>query len=101
MRVFLAPSGPPQNVVLTVTDNTILTLSWEPPAEDLQNGAITAYTINCTSDSGRLFAITVDAPQNISVGVFSVLEVSCGIYASTAVGPGPTVTTSVTVPGKC
>ena len=85
--------------MLTVTDNTILTLSWEPPAEDLQNGAITGYTINCTSDSGRLFAITVDAPQNISVGVFTALEVSCDIYASTAVGPGPTVTTSATVPG--
>ena len=86
--------------MLTVTDNTVLTVSWDPPAEDMQNGDIIGYTINCMSNDVAIFDATVNIPQNISFGVFSNREVSCDIYASTAIGGGPMVTSNVTVLGK-
>ena len=96
-----APSGPPLNFVLEVTDNTVLTISWDPPAEDMQNGDITGYSLNCTSTYGADFDAVVAAAQDISLGVFTPFEMySCAIYAFTAVGVGPTATASVTAPGK-
>jgi hypothetical protein len=93
-----APSGPPLNFMLTVADNTVLTLSWEPPAEDMQNGDIIGYTLSCSNSDGASLDVTVDSPRNISLGVFSALDVSCDIYASTAIGAGPVAASSVTVP---
>ena len=98
--MFLAPSGAPLTFMFAVADYTVLTLSWEPPAEDMQNGDIIGYTLSCSNSDGASLNVTVDSPRNISLGVFSALDVSCDIYASTAIGAGPVATSSVTVPGK-
>lgn len=100
MILFVAPSGPPQNFVVAVTDNTVLTVSWDPPADDMQNGVVTSYALDCMGSDATTFSFSVDSPQNISVGVFvPQVTYNCTIYASTAVGSGPTTTSTVTVPG--
>lgn len=97
----LAPSGPPQNFTLTVTDNSILSVSWDPPADDMQNGVITTYTLNCTNSNGQTLDIILNSPQTIYLGVYTPLLVySCTAYASTVIGAGPLISDSITVPGN-
>lgn len=98
---FSAPSGPPLNFSLTVTDNTVLNIYWEPPAEDMQNGDIISYTFNCTSNFGKSYSYDFSTQQNISIGVFMPSEMfTCSVSASTVVGMGPAATATITVPGQ-
>ena len=84
-----------------MTDNSVLVVSWDPPAYDMQNGVITRYTLSCTNSNGEPLDLTLSSPQTIYLGVFTPLSMySCTISASTIVGPGPLATASVTVPGK-
>ena len=86
--------------MVAVTDNTVLTVTWDPPADDMQNGVITSYTLDCIGSDETTFSFSVDSPQNVSLGVFMPQVVyNCTIYASTAVGPGPSISSAVTVPG--
>ena len=50
-----APTGPPQNIIALVVEATSLTLSWEPPVASEQNGIITSYDIEMTTETGEIF----------------------------------------------
>ena len=43
--MFIAPSGPPQNISGIALTSTKIQLSWEPPLSHHQNGVIQSYTI--------------------------------------------------------
>ena len=43
--MFIAPSGPPQNVSGIAVSSTKIQLSWEPPLSHHQNGMIQSYTV--------------------------------------------------------
>ncbi len=45
---LLAPNGPPRNVQLEVLNSTAVSLNWEPPLPENQNGEITSYLIEIT-----------------------------------------------------
>lgn len=64
----LAPSGPPEDVSLTIVSSTSIRVSWSPPLTDDHNGIIRLYNINITEvDTGDVFMET-------SVSTFLVLS---------------------------
>ena len=60
LNVYAAPSGPPQNLQGGAVSSHSITLIWEPPLFEDQNGVITGYTIhvtlNETEESFELFS---------------------------------------------
>ena len=46
----LAPSGPPLNIKTTSRTTSSLSLTWDPPTKDKQNGVIISYSA-CVSQS--------------------------------------------------
>eukprot|EP00066_Takifugu_rubripes_P017610 XP_011606876.1 PREDICTED: roundabout homolog 2 [Takifugu rubripes] len=89
-----APSAPPQQVtVLTVgnQNSTSISISWDPPPPDHQNGIIQEYKIWCLGNESRFHVNkTVDAAirsvvvGGLQVGVVYRVEVA----ASTSAGVG-------------
>ncbi|KAA0701789.1 Roundabout -like protein 2 [Triplophysa tibetana] len=89
-----APSAPPQQVtVLTVgnQNSTSISISWDPPPADFQNGIIQEYKIWCLGNETRFHVNkTVDAAirsvvvGGLQAGVLYRVEVA----ASTSVGVG-------------
>ena len=53
--LYIAPTGPPQNVFALETDASSITLAWDPPLPSEQNGDITNYVINMTNNDGEVF----------------------------------------------
>ena len=49
MRLFLAPGGPPTNIVVADETPTSLTVRWAPPSPSKRNGLIVAYRLEATS----------------------------------------------------
>lgn len=83
-----------------MTDNTVLSILWSPPAEDEQNGAITSYSLNCSIDNDSDFELILDSAQNIFLGAFTPMTTyTCSVSASTAVGAGPSAIASTIIPG--
>ena len=94
---LLAPSAPPANFEMSVTD-TIICLSWDPPPESDQNGVIVSYTLVCTEDEEpciwhqvKSFIVNFCADLYLPNQHFT-----CSVSASTAAGDGPT-TESITL----
>ncbi|MGH0129898.1 UNVERIFIED_CONTAM: hypothetical protein FKN15_029240 [Acipenser sinensis] len=89
-----APSAPPQSVtVLTVGNHnsTSISVSWDPPPPDHQNGIIQEYKIWCLANETR-FDInkTVDAAIRSVVigGLYSGIQYRVAVAASTSAGVG-------------
>ncbi|XP_075053191.1 roundabout homolog 2 isoform X8 [Mixophyes fleayi] len=89
-----APSAPPQSVtVLTVGSNnsTSISVSWDPPPSDHQNGIIQDYRIWCLGNETRFHVNkTVDAAIRSVVigGLFSGIQYRVEVAASTSAGIG-------------
>ncbi|XP_037952309.1 neogenin-like isoform X2 [Teleopsis dalmanni] len=85
------PSEPPNNVTLEVTSSSSITVYWEPPSEEEQNGQITGYKIR--------YRKLKDAPQTKSTpaniryfelnGLDRHSEYQVKIAAMTVNGSGP------------
>ena len=101
MRCYTAPSGAPEDFTYTLND-TVLLLEWTPPAENEQNGAIVSYTLSCSFDGEDVFEHTVKASiRALYWGVYErESNYTCEIYASTAIGGGPTASVSFTTIGN-
>ena len=53
-----APSSSPQNVSVVALSSTSLSVFWDPPALDSQNGIITEYRINITElETGNVISL--------------------------------------------
>lgn len=96
-----APSGTPEDFTVTLND-TVLLLSWAPPAENRRNGVIVSYTLSCSIDDNQVFELNLNATvEEIYLGVYRHESTySCNISASTSEGSGPNATASVTTGGK-
>ncbi|XP_036451085.1 roundabout homolog 2-like [Colossoma macropomum] len=94
-----APSAPPQQVtVLTVgnQNSTSISISWDPPPTDHQNGIIQEYKIWCLGNETRFHVNkTVDAAirsvvvGGLQAGVQYRVEVAAGTSAGTGVKSEP------------
>uniref|UniRef100_A0A6I8S547 Roundabout guidance receptor 2 n=1 Tax=Xenopus tropicalis TaxID=8364 RepID=A0A6I8S547_XENTR len=89
-----APSAPPQSVtVMTVGNNnsTSISISWDPPPSDHQNGIIQDYRIWCLGNETRFHINkTVDAAIRSVVigGLFPGIQYRVEVAASTSAGTG-------------
>ena len=55
---YTAPSSSPQNVSIMALSSTSLSVSWDPPSFDSQNGIITEYRINITElETGNVISL--------------------------------------------
>ncbi|XP_030060097.1 roundabout homolog 2 isoform X9 [Microcaecilia unicolor] len=88
------PSAPPQSVtVLTVGNHnsTSITVSWDPPPSDHQNGVIQEYKIWCLANETRFHINkTVDAAIRSVVigGLYPGIQYRVEVAASTSAGVG-------------
>ena len=82
--------------------DTVLLLEWIPPSESERNGAIISYTLSCAVDDKDIFVQTVKATlREFCWGVYKrEAAYTCEIYASTAVGGGPTASVTFTTEGS-
>ncbi|XP_064129163.1 roundabout homolog 2 isoform X1 [Loxodonta africana] len=89
-----APSAPPQSVtVLTVGshNSTSISVSWDPPPPDHQNGIIQEYKIWCLGNETRFHINkTVDATIRSVIigGLFPGIQYRVEVAASTSAGVG-------------
>ncbi|XP_070344798.1 roundabout homolog 2 isoform X12 [Equus asinus] len=89
-----APSAPPQSVtVLTVGshNSTSISVSWDPPPPDDQNGIIQEYKIWCLGNETRFHINkTVDAAIRSVIigGLFPGIQYRVEVAASTSAGVG-------------
>lgn len=90
LTIFLtAPTGLPQNIHALEINESSLTLVWDPPLASEQNGLITNYVLNMTTEEGNMLYFET----NSNTFTFSNLD-PYGVYyfaitAETVAGQGP------------
>ena len=94
----IVPSGPPQDFQVNITGSRTVKLSWSAPIEEDQNGIITSYSLSCQPEFNGLPAVLGNPGSYSFTGLTPVTEYNCTVYASTAVGDGPSMITSFTMP---
>ncbi|KAG9486714.1 hypothetical protein GDO78_006867 [Eleutherodactylus coqui] len=89
------PSAPPQDIRCNSQSSTSILVSWLPPPEDKQNGAITAYSINYSAVDGEdnkpheIAGISSDTRQYLLEQLEKWTQYHISMIAYTDVGPGP------------
>ena len=92
----IVPSGPPQHFQVNITGSRTVELSWSAPIEEDQNGVITSYYLSCEPELNGLPAVLENPGSYPFTGLTPATEYNCIVYASTAVGDGPSMVTSFT-----
>ena len=65
-------------------------LSWDPPPEDGQNGAIISYTLTCSSGDDVYSQVVKQHIRSFCLDLrLGNVEFTCSVLASTAIGAGP------------
>ena len=96
-QLFVAPSGPPQNIVAQASSARSLYFALDPPAATEQNGIIISYTINITGvETGERLQLASQSQSVNVTGLTPYATYLCAVAASTAVGPGP-FSTQITI----
>ena len=89
LRFLTAPTGPPRNIQTLEIDESSIILVWDPPLASEQNGLITDYAINMTTEGGN----TLYFETNSSTYTVSNLEpyqvYHFELAAETVAGRGP------------
>ena len=85
------PSGVPLNIQAAATTSTTLSLTWDGPSSDAQNGVIVQYVVNISiSETGERFQRIVGGAQTLILsGLHPYYEYTYIIAAVTSVGRGP------------
>ncbi|XP_042907153.1 neogenin isoform X2 [Parasteatoda tepidariorum] len=85
------PGDTPQNVSLEPASSTSITIRWEPPPLEYQNGVITGYKIRFKKRSGNAETKTADGSRRLYalVDLEKGAEYMVKIAAITAKGTGP------------
>ncbi|XP_073428318.1 receptor-type tyrosine-protein phosphatase delta isoform X30 [Dendrobates tinctorius] len=89
------PSAPPQDIRCNSQSSTSILVSWLPPPEDKQNGAITAYSINYSAVDGEdnkpheITVISSDTRQYLLEQLEKWTQYQISMIAYTDVGSGP------------
>ena len=102
--LYPGPSGPPENLHVEIQSSTSVTVTWDPPPTESQNGIITGYFINVTllenEDVFQLFSV---AKKLLIDTLKPFKSYDFVIAAQTSAGIGPysrTVTTRTPEDGK-
>ena len=78
---YLVP-GPPRNVVVRQRGLMYITLAWQPPLLDQQNGIITSYSVFITSQGGSAYTLVT---TGLSLVVSSLLPNTDHSFAVAAI----------------
>ena len=82
--LFIAPTAPPENFIITVINSTALELQWDLPPEEHRNGIIVGYTLSCEEmiSDEYLLVISPDFPLivNENGSVSLILNGFCSNY---------------------
>ena len=90
-----APTGPPLDVDATPVNSTSVTISWNPPALENQNGVITGYVINLKIVGSEGVTQYSSSSDNITIGsLHPFTTYAYTVAAQTSVGTGPHTTSS-------
>ena len=85
-----APSAAPVGLIVLSQSSASLTLSWELPPTESQNGIITGYSINVTSSTTGEVVLLSTTNSYVSVTSLSPYTIYlCSVAAQTTVGLGP------------
>jgi hypothetical protein len=87
----LAPTGPPTSVTVTAISSTSVRISWQAPAQELQNGNITSYHISLVEiETGQDRTFTTIPTDSIYVvnDLHPFYNYNCSVAAYTN-GLGP------------
>ena len=99
-HLYLVPDGPPVNITITMVTPYSVSLQWDPPTPDKQNGVIVSYTINVMiNDQVLRMAVMSNTSQQTITNLTPYTMYMFNISASTRIGQGPfstPVTTSTT-----
>ena len=89
-HLYLAPDGPPVNITITMVTPYSVSLQWDPPTPDKQNGLIVSYTINVmTYDQVvKMVVLSNTTLQTIS-NLTPYTPYMFKLAASTTIGQGP------------
>ena len=61
---YIAPSAPPQSVQVTAVTSVSVSLSWQPPPLDQQNGVIAYYTVFMAElATGLMFSVNTTSTE--------------------------------------
>ena len=84
------PSSPPQTPRGNAMSSTIITLFWDPPPADAQNGIITQYRINITEVETERPILRFSSTTSVNVtSLHPYYTYNCAIAAETIIGAGP------------
>ena len=94
---YSVPSSPPQSPYGSAIGSTGISLFWDPPPADAQNGIITRYMISITEvETDRSFSLFSPTTSVNVTSLHPFYTYNCTIAAETTVGDGP-YTTSITI----
>ena len=84
-----APRTPPRNVTGVVLSSSTISLNWDPPAVEDQNGIIRYYIVNVTEvPTGSIFQLTANGTA-LSVSLLHPSYVYKITVSAVTIRPGP------------
>ena len=99
-----AVPGAPRNVRVLQQRLTSITVAWESPPLDQQNGVIISYTVNITPQGGSAYTHVATGLSFLASSLLPNTDYSFAVAASTSAGTGPysspTLMARTTPPGN-
>ena len=96
--------GAPRNFRVLQRQQTSISLSWQPPAPEQQNGIITSYTVYITPDGGSTYTIVTAGLNLVVSSLLPNTRYHFTVAASNEAGLGPQTSPSLEArtipPGK-
>ena len=89
LNYCIAPSGPPQDFIISVTSPRSINLAWSPPLPSQRNGVITSYFTNCSSGYTIINTTRTSSTSLTIAGLEPFTNYTCSVSAATVVGDGP------------
>ena len=99
--LYIAPDGPPRDLVVYSNSSSSIIVTWEPPDLSLQNGVITYHYITCTSiQSEQQLTVNTTELQLQLNDLETFTDYNIAVASGTAIGIGPFTSTMVTTLNK-
>ena len=95
-----APSAPAQNVSVDNTTSESITLSWEPPADEQQNGIVINYAVRVAVEGGTATYLNSTTTYIVITSLRPYTTYECSIAAETSAGMGPFSSITITQTGE-
>ena len=91
-----APSAPVQNVSVDNTTSESITVSWEPPADEQQNGIIINYVVQVAAEGETATYLNSTTTYIVITSLKPYTNYEYSIAAETSAGRGPFSSISTT-----